>query len=44
MMTEISTKFSPDALEAELEQNGLWVESMWPSLGDEFLMTVARPR
>ena len=43
MMTEISTKFSPDALEAELEQNGLTVESMWPSSGDEFLLTVARP-
>jgi L-histidine N-alpha-methyltransferase len=44
MMTEISTKFTPDALEAELEQNGLAVESMWPSSGDEFLLTVARPR
>jgi L-histidine N-alpha-methyltransferase len=44
MMTEISTKFTPDALEAELEGNGFAVESMWPSVGDEFLLTVARAR
>jgi L-histidine Nalpha-methyltransferase len=43
MLTEISTKFSPDALAEELAGCGLDVESMWPSDGDEFLMTLARP-
>jgi L-histidine Nalpha-methyltransferase len=43
MLTEISTKFSPDALGAELGECGFVVESMWPSAGDEFLMTLARP-
>jgi len=43
MLTEISTKFSPDALAAELSECGFVVESMWPSAGDEFLMTLARP-
>jgi len=43
MLTEISTKFSPDALEAELNECGFVVESMWPSEGDEFLLTLARP-
>jgi L-histidine N-alpha-methyltransferase len=43
MLTEISTKFSPEALAIELEACGFAVESMWPSDGDEFLMTLARP-
>ncbi|HEY5096667.1 MAG TPA: L-histidine N(alpha)-methyltransferase [Acidimicrobiales bacterium] len=43
MLTEISTKFSPGALEAELNECGFVVESMWPSEGDEFLLTLARP-
>jgi L-histidine N-alpha-methyltransferase len=43
MLTEISTKFSPDALAAELGECGFEVESMWPSDRDEFLMTLARP-
>ncbi len=43
MLTEISTKFSPDALEAELSECGFIVESMWSSDGDEFLLTLARP-
>ncbi len=42
LLTEISTKFSPDALEAELTANGFEVEAMWPSEGDEFLVTMAR--
>ena len=41
MLTEISTKFSPDALQAELAASDLEVEAMWPSPGDEFLMTMA---
>jgi L-histidine N-alpha-methyltransferase len=43
MLTEISTKFSPDALAHELSESGFVVESMWPSAGDEFLLTLARP-
>ena len=42
LLTEISTKFSPDALEAELTGSGFEVEAMWPSEGDEFLVTMAR--
>jgi L-histidine Nalpha-methyltransferase len=44
MLTEISTKFSPDGLEVELSEGGFDVESMWCSAGDEFLLTSARPR
>ena len=43
MLTEISTKFSPEALEVELSECGFVVESMWCSVGDEFLLTLARP-
>jgi L-histidine N-alpha-methyltransferase len=43
MLTEISTKFSPDALEGELRASGFEVECMWPSDGNEFLVTMARP-
>jgi L-histidine N-alpha-methyltransferase len=42
MLTEISVKFSPDTLEAELAGSGFEVEAMWPSDGDEFLLTMAR--
>ena len=41
MLTEISTKFSPDSLRAELEACGLEVEATWASPGDEFLMTMS---
>ena len=41
MLTEISTKFSPDSLRTELEAAGLTVEASWVSPGDEFLMTLA---
>ncbi|MGD0880846.1 MAG: L-histidine N(alpha)-methyltransferase [Acidimicrobiales bacterium] len=41
MLTEISTKFSPGSLRAELEEAGLAVEETWVSPGDEFLMTMA---
>jgi L-histidine Nalpha-methyltransferase len=43
ILTEISTKFSRPALEAELREGGFVVESAWASEGDEFLMTLARP-
>ena len=41
MLTEISTKFTPASLAAELADAGLEVEGSWPSPGDEFLMTMA---
>ena len=43
MLTEISTKFTPAALDAELGECGFVTESMWASTGDEFLLTLARP-
>ncbi len=43
MLTEISTKFSPDHLEVELGECGFRVESSWFSEGGEFLLTLARP-
>ncbi len=43
MLTEISTKFTTDALALELSECGFVVEAMWPSDGDEFLLTLARP-
>ena len=43
MLTEISTKFTPDALDAELTASGLRGRAPWPSDGDEFLLTLSRP-
>jgi L-histidine N-alpha-methyltransferase len=43
MLTEISTKFSPEALRTELQASGFAVDSQWPSVGDEFLVTLATP-
>ena len=43
MLTEISTKFSPEALETELNDCGFAVEASWSSPGDEFLVTLSRP-
>ena len=43
MLTEISTKFSPEALRAELSECGFVVETAWASVGDEFLLSLARP-
>jgi L-histidine N-alpha-methyltransferase len=43
MLTEISTKFSPEALEGELSECGFRTESTWSSGGGEFLLTLARP-
>ncbi len=42
MLTEISTKFTADAIRTELGDLGFDVESMWPSEGDDFLLTLAR--
>ncbi len=43
MRTEVSTKFDPDGLAAELEASHFAVEGAWTSEGDEFLLVVARP-
>jgi L-histidine N-alpha-methyltransferase len=43
MLTEISTKFTPAALGAEPPANGFEIERLWPSDGDEFLLTLSRP-
>ena len=41
LLTEISTKFTPDVLGRELEACGLEVEAAWTAPGDEFLVTMA---
>ncbi|HWD53074.1 MAG TPA: L-histidine N(alpha)-methyltransferase [Acidimicrobiales bacterium] len=43
MLTEISTKFTPEALEAELVDCGFVIDATWTSDGDEFLMTLCHP-
>ena len=42
MLTELSTKFSLDALRDELATSGLDVEDAWVADGDEFVLTLAR--
>ena len=41
MLTEISTKFTPLALQDELSAAGMDVEASWTSPGDEFMLTMA---
>jgi uncharacterized SAM-dependent methyltransferase len=43
MLTEISCKFTPEALEEELVASGFVVEATWASEGGEFLLTLASP-
>jgi L-histidine N-alpha-methyltransferase len=43
MLTEISTKFTPDALEAELVECGFVLDAAWTSEGGEFQMTLCHP-
>ena len=43
MLTEISTKFTPDALEEELVACGFVIDAAWASDGEEFLMTLCHP-
>jgi L-histidine N-alpha-methyltransferase len=43
MLTEISTKFTPEALEAELVECGFVIDSTWTSEGGEFQMTLCHP-
>ena len=42
-MTEISAKFTPAQVEAELEAADFVVEGMWGAEEGEFLLTLARP-
>lgn len=43
LLTEISAKFTPARVEAELTQAGFVVEETWGALDGEFLLTLARP-
>jgi L-histidine N-alpha-methyltransferase len=43
MLTEISTKFSRESLETELNECGFVVESTWTSPDDAFLLSLSRP-
>jgi L-histidine N-alpha-methyltransferase len=43
LLTEISAKFTPARVEAELARAGFVVEEMWGAEEGEFLLTLARP-
>jgi L-histidine N-alpha-methyltransferase len=43
LLTEISAKFSPQGIEAELIEAGFVVEGVWGADQGEFLLTLARP-
>ncbi|HXQ58731.1 MAG TPA: L-histidine N(alpha)-methyltransferase [Acidimicrobiales bacterium] len=43
LLTEISTKFTRDGVEAELFEAGLIVDAMWEAPEGEFLLTLANP-
>jgi L-histidine N-alpha-methyltransferase len=43
LLTEISTKFSREAVESELYQSGFIVDAMWEAPEGEFLLTLATP-
>ncbi|HEY1652163.1 MAG TPA: L-histidine N(alpha)-methyltransferase [Acidimicrobiales bacterium] len=43
LLTEISAKFTPDRVQAELEQAGFVIEEMWGAADGEFLLTLAHP-
>ena len=43
LLTEISAKFTPSGVEAELVQAGFVVEEMWGATDGEFLLTLAHP-
>ena len=43
MLTEISTKFTPEGLEAELTECGFVVDGAWRSEGGEFQLTLCHP-
>jgi L-histidine N-alpha-methyltransferase len=43
LLTEISAKFTPDRVEAELAEAGFVVEGMWGADDGEFLLSLAHP-
>lgn len=43
LLTEISAKFTPSRVEAELVQAGFVVEEMWGATDGEFLLSLAHP-
>ena len=43
LLTEISAKFTPERVKAELDQAGFVVEEMWGAEDGEFLLTLAHP-
>lgn len=43
LLTEISAKFTPEKIEAELETAGFVVDGMWGAAEGEFLLTLAHP-
>lgn len=43
LLTEISSKFTPERVAAELDQAGFVVEEMWGAEDGEFLLTLAHP-
>jgi L-histidine N-alpha-methyltransferase len=43
VLTEISSKFTPGRVEAELDQAGFVIEEMWGAEDGEFLLTLAHP-
>src|SRR5580700_3373643 len=43
LLTEISAKFTPSRVEAELVRAGFVVEEMWGAADGEFLLTLAHP-
>jgi L-histidine N-alpha-methyltransferase len=43
LLTEISSKFTPDQVEDELFQAGFALEGMWGAKEGEFLLSLAHP-
>jgi L-histidine N-alpha-methyltransferase len=43
LLTEISAKFTPERIDAELETAGFVVDGMWGAAEGEFLLTLAHP-
>jgi L-histidine N-alpha-methyltransferase len=43
LLTEISAKFSPDGIAAELWDAGFVVERTWQAGDDDFLLVLAKP-
>jgi L-histidine N-alpha-methyltransferase len=43
LLTEISTKFTRDSVEAELFEAGFMVDAMWEAPEGEFLLTLSTP-